>query len=101
MSVMSISVLVRQPLIGVVTRFIASDNPHRDSPVVRRAGYLATVMWAGFFALRLGVQLPLYFAQATAALAATKLLMGVPLYAGLLWITWLLMRSALANAARQ
>jgi hypothetical protein len=101
MSVMAISVMVRQPLIGVVTRFLAADNPHRDNAAVRRAGYLATVMWAGFFALRLGVQLPLYFAQATAALAATKLLMGVPLYAGLLWITWLLMRSALANAARQ
>lgn len=101
MTVMAISVLVRRPLIGVVTRFIVADNPHRDSPVVRRAGYLATVMWACFFALRLGVQLPLYLAQATAALAATKLLMGVPLYAALLWITWLVMRSALANAARQ
>jgi hypothetical protein len=48
----------------------------------------------------LAVQVPLYLAQATAALAATKLLMGVPLYAALLWLTWLMMRSALSAAAR-
>jgi hypothetical protein len=101
MTVMLVSVVIRKPLIGVITHFIAAENPHRDSPSVRRVGYIATVVWACFFALRLGVQLPLYFAQATAALAATKLLMGVPLYAALLWVTWLMMRSALANAARQ
>jgi hypothetical protein len=46
------------------------------------------------FALRLAVELPLYFAQATQGLATMKLLLGVPLYAGVLWVTWLLMRVA-------
>ena len=27
------------------------------------------------------------------ALAATKLLMGTPLYAGVLWVVWLMVRS--------
>ena len=99
-AVMFVSVLVRQPLISVATRLLASDNPHIGSALVRRAGYLATALWAAFFALRLGVQVPLYLAHATAALAATKLLMGVPLYAALVWVTWLMMRSALTNAAR-
>jgi hypothetical protein len=40
------------------------------------------------------VQVPLYLAQLPDALAATKLLMGVPLYLGLLWVTWMLVRTA-------
>lgn len=100
MVVMIVSILVRRPLIGIVTNLLVSENPARTSPIVRRAAYLATVVWACFFGLRLAVQLPLYLAQATAALAATKLLMGLPLYAALLWVTWLMMRSALAAAAR-
>jgi hypothetical protein len=100
MVVMLVSILVRRPLIGIVTNMLVSETPARTSPIVRRAAYLATVVWACFFGLRLAVQLPLYLAQATAALAATKLLMGLPLYAALLWVTWLMMRSALAAAAR-
>jgi hypothetical protein len=80
---------------------LASENPAHTSIIVRRAAYLATVVWTSFFALRLLVQVPLYLARATAALAATKLLMGLPLYAALLWLTWLMMRSALNSAARQ
>ena len=100
MTVMLVSILIRRPLIGFITTMLVSENPARTSPIVRRAGYVATVAWACFFGLRLAVQLPLYLAQATAALAATKLLMGVPLYAALLWVTWLMMRSALTAAAR-
>lgn len=100
MLVMLVSILVRRPLIGIVTSLLVSENPARTSPIVRRAAYLATVVWACFFGLRLAVQLPLYLAHATAALAATKLLMGLPLYAALLWVTWLMMRSALTAAAR-
>lgn len=100
MTVMLVSILIRRPLIGLLTSMLVSENPARTSTIVRRAAYLATVVWACFFGLRLLVQVPLYLAQATTALAATKLLMGVPLYAALLWLTWLMMRSALAAAAR-
>lgn len=99
LTVMLLSLLFRRPLIGIITNLLASDNPLKASATVRRASYLATVAWAGFFSFRLVVQLPLYFAQATAALAATKLLMGVPMYAAMLWVTWLMMRSALSSAA--
>ena len=99
LTVMLGSVVLRRPLIGVITNLFASDNPLRDSPLVRRAAYIATLAWVGFFALRLGVQVPLYFAGATSALAATKWLMGIPLYSAMLWITWLMMRSALSTPA--
>lgn len=99
LTVMLGSIVLGRPLIGVITNLFASDNPLRDSPLVRRAAYVATLAWVGFFALRLGVQVPLYFAGATSALAATKLLMGIPLYSAMLWITWLMMRSALSTVA--
>jgi hypothetical protein len=99
LTVMLGSIAIRRPLIGLITNLLAADNPLKDSPTVRRAAYLATVVWATFFAVRLAVQVPLYFAGATAALAATKLLMGVPLYAAMLWVTWLMMRSALSTTA--
>lgn len=100
MTVMLGSILIRRPLIGFITNLFASDNPLRDSPLVRRTAYIATFAWVGFFALRLLVQVPLYFAGATGALAATKLLMGVPLYAAMLWVTWLMMRSVLSGPAQ-
>ena len=100
MLVMLVSIVIRRPLIGVVTNVLVAENPARTNPIVRRVAYLATVVWACFFGLRLAVQIPLYLSHATGALAATKLLMGVPLYAALLWVTWLMMRSALSFAAR-
>jgi thiol:disulfide interchange protein len=39
------------------------------------------------------VQLPLYFADEAQWLATSRLLMGLPLYAGVLWITWLLVKA--------
>lgn len=98
-SVLLGSILLRRPLIGVITNLFAADNPLRDSPIVRRAAYIATLAWVGLFSLRLIVQVPLYFAGATSALAATKLLMGIPLYSAMLWVTWLMMRSALSAPA--
>jgi uncharacterized membrane protein len=43
--------------------------------------------------MRLGVQVPLYLAEQAGALAATKLVMGLPLYAAVLWVTWLMVRA--------
>lgn len=100
------SLLFRRPLIGLLIRFFVKDEDARTAMRVVRVGYLTTVMWGSFFALRLLVQVPLWAAGATAALAATKLVMGLPLYAALLWISWLMVRSALdstkspANRAR-
>lgn len=51
-----------------------------------------TLIWVGFFAIRLAVQLPLYFSGQVEALALTRVVMGAPAYAGLLALTWLLLR---------
>jgi hypothetical protein len=95
------SLLVRKPLIGFIARFLIHEGNAPTERRVVRAGYIATAMWGCFFALRLLIQVPLWLAGATTALAATKLIMGLPMYAALIWVTWLMMRSAVANSAQR
>jgi hypothetical protein len=92
--VMVISLLARHPFVGLIVGLLLGDDDWRKNPAKLRVAAIATVLWAGLSALRLAVQLPLYLAGATEALAATKLVMGVPFYAALLWVTWLLVRTA-------
>lgn len=92
--VMAISLIARYPFVGLIVGLLLGDDDWRTNPAKLRVAAVATVLWAGLSALRLAVQLPLYLAGATEALAATKLVMGVPFYAALLWVTWLLVRTA-------
>jgi len=92
---MVVSIIVRRPLIGVIVGLLLSEQASnwRDTPRERRMLTLLTWIWAGMFALRLVVEVPLYLAANAAALAVAKLILGVPLYAVVLWITWLIVRS--------
>ena len=95
-----VSLVVKRPLIGVIASLIVSDDgAYRTDRAKYRVVYIATILWCGLFALRLGVELPLYFMSNAAALAALKLILGVPLYAAMLWVTWLLVRTAYARPA--
>ena len=62
-----------------------------------RVALIGTIIWVALFAVRLAVELPLYFADAIQALGALKLVLGVPLYAATLWVTWLLVRTVYAR----
>lgn len=88
------SILLRRPLVGAIAQLLVPDQTTRSQRHVVRVGYLTTAMWGCFFALRLLIQVPLWLAGATTILAATKLLMGLPMYAALIWVTWLMLRSA-------
>jgi hypothetical protein len=93
-----VSLLVRWPLIGLIVGLLTSDvTGWKTDRAKFRVMTIATVLWSGLFALRLTVELPLYFAGQAQWLAGTKLLMGVPLYATVLWITWLLVRAVYAR----
>lgn len=92
---LGVSMAFRWPLIGVIAGLLTGDVAGwRDDRAKVKVANIATTLWMGLFGLRLLVELPLYFSGQIQWLAATKLLMGVPLYAGLLWVTWLLMRTA-------
>ena len=101
LAVLLISILVRWPLIGVIVGFLTNETAQwRSQRAKRRVLYLTTWLWAGLFALRLGVEVPLYFAHEAEWLAGTKLLLGIPLYAGMLWVTWLLVRAVYGSTPR-
>jgi len=92
--VMIVSLVARRPFVGLIVSLLLNDDDWRSNPAKMRVATIATILWTALSLLRLAVQLPLYLASATEALAATKLVMGVPLYAALLWVTWLLVRTA-------
>jgi hypothetical protein len=93
------SLAVRWPLIGLIVGLLTGEGVdwRRDS-AKRRVLYVVTWLWAGLFSLRLAVQVPLYFANVPEWQAAAKLLMGVPLYAALLWVSWLMVRAVYRRA---
>lgn len=99
-----ISVLVGWPILGVAVGFLMGEGTswRSDRPKFR-AMRMLTLVWVGFFALRLAVQLPLYVVGNVEALGVTRLLMGTPLYGVLLVASWLFVRAVYAKhpAARQ
>jgi len=96
--ILVISLLARRPFIGVIAGFLTGEpDGWRGDKAKFRVAVIATFLWIGVFGLRLAVELPLYFANLTSALGTMKLILGVPLYATALWVTWLLMRTAYAR----
>lgn len=96
--VLLVSLIARWPLIGLIAGALTGDiTGWKTDRAKVKVVTVATWCWVGLFALRLGVQAPLYFSGQTQWLASTKLLMGVPLYAIVLWVTWLLCRAAFGH----
>lgn len=93
-----VTVLIGWPAVGVISGFLTDLGTRwRQDKRLRRWFTILTLGWVGFFALRLVVQLPLYYAGAVAALGTAKLVMGVPLYAPALVGTWWVVRALLAG----
>ena len=91
-----ISMLVRWPLIGLASGYLMGDGlAWRKDRTKFRVMQALTFLWFLLFAARLIVELPLYLAHtdaATTGLGIAKLIMGVPLYAPLLLVTWFVVR---------
>ncbi|EEZ77539.1 hypothetical protein HMPREF0972_02062 [Actinomyces sp. oral taxon 848 str. F0332] len=99
LAALALSLAVRWPLMGLVLGFLRGDATRwrraddEDGLATRRAYTRLTWLWAGVFALRLLVQTPLYLTDATTALAVSKLVMGLPLFALAAWATWMTVRA--------
>ena len=92
-----VSLAIRWPAIGLVVGALTGDlTGWRTDRAKRRMLTIATWLWVSLFAIRLAVELPLYFADLTTGLAVAKLVLGIPLYAVMLWITWLLVGTVFA-----
>lgn len=98
--VVLISLLVRYPVIGLIVGVLANEGlDWRKDAAKRRVLTVATLLWLGLFAIRLIAEVPLYLASETELLAGVKLALGVPFYAVVLWVTWLLVRTVYARPA--
>lgn len=88
-----ISIAVKRPLVGLIVANLDGEGSEwRKDPLRVRAFVRASWLWAGLFALRLLVQLPLYLAGSVVVLGVVKTGMGLPLFGIGLWLTWLLVR---------
>jgi hypothetical protein len=95
---MLVSILVRWPLVGLVVGLLFGDvEGWRKDAVKRRILTIATWFWVALFAIRLAIEVPLYFADNVTALGIVRLITSVPLYAVCLWATWLLVRGVYAG----
>ncbi|MBC7723213.1 MAG: DUF3159 domain-containing protein [Burkholderiaceae bacterium] len=92
--VLLVSILVRYPVIGLVVGVLSNDGlDWRRDRAKRRVLNVATWLWVGLFATRLIAEYPLFLAGEVELLGTVKLILGVPFYAIMLWITWMLVRS--------
>lgn len=93
-----VSILVRWPLVGLIVGLLFGDvDGWRKDAAKLRILTIATWFWVGLFAIRLVIEVPLYFADNVTALGVVRLVTSVPLYALCLWGTWLLVRGVYAG----
>ena len=88
-----LSIAIGWPIVGVVVALARGHNmAWRSDRRLRRKFSFATAIMAALFALKLAVQLPLYYAHQVTALGIAKLAMGIPLFVLVAWAIWLMVR---------
>lgn len=105
-----VSLLARYPLVGLVAGTLGLTRGERPAPeqvaslsdVVdlrwrrdpgeMRRYTLASWLWLVAFVARLAVQVPLFLGGEVGWLGTARLVMGLPMWAAVLWLTWLLIR---------
>lgn len=89
-----VSALIGWSLIGLAVGFLMNEGvAWRSDRRKRRVFFWLAIAWAALFFVRLAVQLPLYLAGEVAALGTLKLVMGLPLFAPMVAVTWLAVRA--------
>jgi hypothetical protein len=118
------TILVRRPAVGYVVEALragltpeavkaeANRDPDSDAPSVfaaltawrndpakMRTYTIATWLWVGLFAVRLAVKVPLFYLGYIGWLGTFHLVLGVPLWALVLYLTWYVVRRPAVRAA--
>lgn len=91
----AISLAVRWPLIGLMLGAVFGEGTAwRSDPPRCRAYTAATALWFCMFALRVAVLFPLWLAGLLVPLGIGRIVLGYPLYALVVWLTWLIVSRA-------
>ena len=98
-TVILVSALIGWSLIGIAAGFLMGEGTAwRRDRRKRRAFFWLGIAWSALFFARLAVQLPLYLTEQVTALGTLKLIMGLPLFAPLVAVTWLVVRAVYPRA---
>jgi hypothetical protein len=88
-------------IIGLAVGFLMDDGvAWRKDRRKRRVFFWLAIMWGALFFLRLGVQFPMWLAggdDVVQVLGTVKLVMGIPLFAPLVAVTWLSARAVYSD----
>ncbi|BDR54816.1 hypothetical protein KIMH_09270 [Bombiscardovia apis] len=93
-----LTLLLRAPGLGLLVEYLREPvlsglkkwlEQWRRDRALYQAYWRATLLWIGMFAARLLVQLPLYLNHRLAWLGSARLVMGLPLFAFVIWLSWL------------
>lgn len=99
--ILLVSLAARRPLVALL---ISALDPRvanwRDEPRARRAYTRGTWLFAGLYAAKLLVQVPLLLSGSIAALGVAKIAMGLPAFAVLAYLVWLMHRGVIAGLDR-
>lgn len=98
-TVMVVAALVGWSIIGLAVGFLMGEGTAwRADRRKRRAFFWLGLAWGALFLLRLAVQLPLYLTDQVTLLGTLKLVMGLPLFAPMVAVTWLVVRALYRRA---
>lgn len=98
-TVLLVTALIGWSLIGVAAGFLMGEGmAWRQDRRKRRAFLWLGIAWSALFFARLAVQLPLYLAEEVTTLGTLKLIMGLPLFAPMVAVTWLVVRALYPRA---
>ncbi|WP_020389993.1 DUF3159 domain-containing protein [Kribbella catacumbae] len=98
LTIYGLSIVVRWPLFGAIYGLITQTGAAwRRDPDMYRGFNRATLVFAGLFAVRLVIQIPLYLTEQLNALGIAKIGLGLPLYALALWLSYSVLRGSLPD----
>lgn len=98
LTIYGLSIAVRWPLFGAIYGLITqTGGAWRRDPDMYRGFNRATLVFAGLFAVRLVIQIPLYLTEQLNALGIAKIGLGLPLYALALWLAYSVLRGSLPD----
>jgi hypothetical protein len=96
---MVVAALIGWSIIGLAVGFLMGEGTRwRSDRRKRRAFFWLGLAWGALLLLRLAVQLPLYLTDQVTLLGTLKLVMGLPLFAPMVAVTWLVVRALYRRA---
>jgi len=99
-SVCLISIAIHKPLLGyVIEAMRGRDMSWVKDPVAHRLFSTITWLWVLIFGVRVAIMFPLFLLGQTAALGALKILLGYPLFALGIFVTFRLLAKAKKDVA--